>query len=159
MAELRSVSSTACKSKVERLITFSTSAVAVCCCNDFAQFIEQPRILDGDDGLGCEAAEKIDLLFGERPNLLAEDRDLPDEALVLEHGYIEHGSRTCEIEHGEFFRVARKRKIGANIGHLDGLLGRSHTSNSRARIYLYHGLTSSCLGERRWGAVEGDGSI
>ena len=33
-ADSTSVSSTACRSKVERLITLSTSAVAVCCCSD-----------------------------------------------------------------------------------------------------------------------------
>ena len=50
-ADLTSVSSTACRSNVERLITLSTSAVAVCCCSDFAQLVEQARVLDGDDGL------------------------------------------------------------------------------------------------------------
>ena len=33
-ADSTSVSSTACRSKVERLMTLSTSAVAVCCCRD-----------------------------------------------------------------------------------------------------------------------------
>ena len=32
-------------------MTLSTSAVAVCCCRRFAQLVEQPSILDGDDGL------------------------------------------------------------------------------------------------------------
>ena len=39
---------------VERLMTFSTSAVAVCCCSRFTQLVEQPRVLDGDDGLSGE---------------------------------------------------------------------------------------------------------
>ena len=34
IAESRSVSNTACKSNAVRLITFKTSAVAVCCCSD-----------------------------------------------------------------------------------------------------------------------------
>ncbi len=33
-ADSTSVSSTGCRSKVERLMTLSTSAVAVCCCRD-----------------------------------------------------------------------------------------------------------------------------
>ena len=33
-ADSTSVLSTACRSKVERLMTLSTSAVAVCCCSD-----------------------------------------------------------------------------------------------------------------------------
>ena len=39
-------------------MTLSTSAVAVCCCSEFAQLVEQPRILDGDHGLGGEGLYK-----------------------------------------------------------------------------------------------------
>ena len=48
-------------------MTFSTSAVAVCCCSDstVAQLVEQPRILDGDDGLGGEVLHELDLFVGE----------------------------------------------------------------------------------------------
>ena len=35
-------------------MTWSTSDVAVCCSSDCLQFIEQPRVLDGNDGLRCE---------------------------------------------------------------------------------------------------------
>ena len=40
-------------------MTLSTSEVAVCCSSDReivvrAQLVEQPRVLDGDDGLGGE---------------------------------------------------------------------------------------------------------
>ena len=38
-ADSTSVSSTVCRSNVERLMTLSTSAVAVCCCKRFAQVI------------------------------------------------------------------------------------------------------------------------
>ena len=37
----------------------------------FAQLVEQPRVLDGDDGLGSEILHQFDLLFGEGPNFLA----------------------------------------------------------------------------------------
>ena len=36
-----------------------------------AQFIEQPRVLDGDDGLSGEVLDQRDLLVGEGSNLLA----------------------------------------------------------------------------------------
>ena len=61
-------SSTACRSKVERLITLSTSAVAVCCCKRFAQLVEQAGVLDRDDGLVGEVGDQLDLLIGERSN-------------------------------------------------------------------------------------------
>ena len=67
-----SVSSTVCRSKVERLMTLSTSAVAVCCCSDFAQLVEQPRVLDGDDCLGGEILYQLDLLVREREHLLCD---------------------------------------------------------------------------------------
>src|SRR5262245_50136291 len=34
------------------------------------QLVEQPRVLDGDDGLGSEASHQLDLLVGERANFL-----------------------------------------------------------------------------------------
>ena len=36
----------------------------------FAQLVEQPRVLDGDDGLGSEVLYQSYLFIGERPNLL-----------------------------------------------------------------------------------------
>ena len=35
-----------------------------------AQLVEQPRVLDGDDGLGCEVRDQLDLLVGERTHLM-----------------------------------------------------------------------------------------
>src|SRR6516164_4902128 len=40
-----------------------------------SRFIQQPRILDGDDGLCGEVLHELDLLVGERPNFLAVDCD------------------------------------------------------------------------------------
>ena len=75
-----------CKSNAERLMTLSTSAVAVCCCSRFAQFVEQPRVLDGDDGLGGEILDQLDLLFGEWPDLLAVDDMAPISSSSLSIG-------------------------------------------------------------------------
>ena len=51
-------------------MTLSTSAVAVCCCSDSRQivgarlhFVEQPRILDGDDRLIGEGAQQFDRAY------------------------------------------------------------------------------------------------
>ena len=35
----------------------------------FAQLIEQARVLDGDDGLGGEVRDQLDLLVGNGPHL------------------------------------------------------------------------------------------
>ena len=50
-----------------------------------AQLVEQPRVLDGDDGLGGEVRDQLDLLVGERAHLLAVDGDGADQLVVLEH--------------------------------------------------------------------------
>src|SRR5262252_1820382 len=41
----------------------------------FAQFVEQPRILDGDHGLVGEILYQVDLFVGERPHLLTKNED------------------------------------------------------------------------------------
>src|SRR5262249_34107058 len=43
-----------------------------------AQLIEQPRVLDGDDGLRGEALEEPDLFLGEGLDLLASGGDLAE---------------------------------------------------------------------------------
>ena len=44
-----------------------------------AQFLEQPRVLDGDHRLLGEVGDEIDLLVGEWPDFLAVDRDGADQ--------------------------------------------------------------------------------
>ena len=64
------------------MMTFSTSAVAVCCSSvrsSRAQFVEQPRVLDGDDGLRGEVCDQLNLFVGEGTNFLAVDFDDADQ--------------------------------------------------------------------------------
>ena len=49
------------------------------------QFIEQPRVLDGDDGLGGEVRQQCNLLICEGANLLAVDGDGSYQHVFLEH--------------------------------------------------------------------------
>src|SRR5262249_48509803 len=58
------------------------------------QFVEQPRVLDGDDGLGGEVLQQLDLLVGERLDLLAIDDDRTDQLIVFEHRHPEVRART-----------------------------------------------------------------
>ena len=54
----------------------------------FAKLAEQPRVLDGDDGLRGEVLDQLNLLVGERAHLLTVDDDYTDQVLILEqrHG-------------------------------------------------------------------------
>ena len=85
-ADSVNVLSTGCRSKVERLMTLSTSAVAVCCWRRFAQLVEQPRVLDGDDRLRSEVLDQLDLLIGEWPHFLAINEIAPTSSSSLSIG-------------------------------------------------------------------------
>ena len=76
-------------------MTRSTSAVAVCCssasvtggCSPAArvallQLLEQPGVLDGDDGLVRERLQQRDLLLGERADLEAVQHQHTDRPAV-----------------------------------------------------------------------------
>src|SRR5262249_49264876 len=49
----------------------------------FPQFVEQPRILDGDDGLRSKILHQRNLLFGKRSNFLAVDAENSDCLLTF----------------------------------------------------------------------------
>src|SRR5262249_40828506 len=54
-----------------------------------AQFVEQAGILNGNDGLGGEVLEQLDLFVGERPHLLTKNDDRTHQRVVLDHRYHE----------------------------------------------------------------------
>ena len=93
----RAYSSTACRSNVDRLIDLRTSAVAVCCMKRLAQFVEQTRVLDGDDGLLGETADQLNLLLGERPHLLAVNGDCTNGLLLFQHWHHEQRADAADI--------------------------------------------------------------
>ena len=67
-------------------MTLSTSAVAVCCCNDSPQLVEQSKhVLDSDDGLGRKVLHKFDLFVGEGANLLTINSKHTDQLVLLKH--------------------------------------------------------------------------
>src|SRR5262249_16795189 len=83
----------------------------------FAQLIEQPRILDGNDGLGGEVLHQLNLLIGEWPYLLSVDNDDADQFGFLEHRYAKKGAGTAEHSRG-----GRYVRFGRNIGTVQQLL-------------------------------------
>ena len=59
------------------------------------QFVEQPRILDSDDGLSSEVLNQLDLLVGEWAHLLAVDENGADQLVVLKHGHCKTDPRAA----------------------------------------------------------------
>ena len=131
-ADIVHVSSTVCKSKVERLITLSTSAVAVCCCSDSAQLIEQAGVLDGNDSLLGEIGHQFDLLVRERADLLAKDGDGADEVARVEHRHVDDCASTGEVGDGDDRWIALKvRRLRPKIVGVRYLLGPGDMSKTR----------------------------
>src|SRR5262249_5449275 len=87
-----------------------------------AQLVEQPSILDGDDGLVSKVRDKLDLLVGESLSLLAIDIDSADQAVLLEHRDHENRASACEVRQGEkhwvAFEVRPPRPNILDVGNL-----------------------------------------
>ena len=138
-------------------MTLSTSAVAVCCCKRFAQLVEQPRVLDGDDGLRGEVLHQRDLLIGEWSYLLPINTDDADQNIVLQHRHVDNGSVAPELNARHDERIAIDirlylRHIG-DVSHFP-CFGNMVKAGSRRRIR--HGLVPVLLGQFRWRVVERD---
>jgi hypothetical protein len=77
----------------------------------FAQLIEQPGVLDGDDSLGGEVCDQRNLLFSKREYFLLIDANGTDQFAFLEHWHHDKRSNPGHIDardnHRVAFRVAR----------------------------------------------------
>src|SRR5262245_37909894 len=87
-----------------------------------AQLVEQARILDGDDGLRSEVLHQLDLLVGERSNVLVEYPDPTHQPLVLDHRHDQQGADAAEVNPGDGQRIAIEiGSIGAIVGDVDDI--------------------------------------
>ena len=111
-------------------MTLSTSLVAVWYSSNscrsrgaLAQFGEQPRILHRDHRLRREVLQQRDLLVGERPHLLAIERDDAEHAIVLAQRH--HQARCGRRRDRPARAVAGRRSdrlLGRQIGDMDDAL-------------------------------------
>ncbi len=145
VALTRIESNTAFRSPCELLMTLSTSAVAVCCCSwNFAQLAEQPRILDGDDGLRGEILDQLDLLVGEWLHLLPIHINGADKLVVFEHWHRYKCPHACGFDkRNDAVVFSDVGRIGPEVGDVDNLLGIGDTieGNSRIVFQLNHTIT------------------
>ena len=94
----------------------------------FAQLIEQPGVLDGNDGLSRKVFHQLNLLVGEWADLLAVYDDSADQLIVLEHRHSDRGSRTAELDRRSLDCLCR---VVGGVGHL---LRLQDATDKRARI-------------------------
>jgi hypothetical protein len=122
-----------------------------------AQLVEQPRVLDGDDGLLGEVADQLDLLIGEGAHLLPVDVDVADQLAFLEHRHQQQGAGTGQLDHRDGGRVAvAVGPLRCQILDLDDLLGALHAAETGPRARPHDRLAAPHLGKSRWRVVHGD---
>ena len=119
------VSNTGFRSKAERLITSSTSAVAVCCCRDSPQllgsclnFVEQPRVLDRDHRLVGEGRNQLNLLLGKRLHDTAGQYDNADRGSLAQQRDAEDCPVTAVTRHAQGILGIRKGVGNVNCSPL-----------------------------------------
>src|SRR5205823_14993279 len=89
----------------------------------FAQLVQQPSVLDRDDGLRSEIRNQFDLLVCERANFLTEDTERANELISLEHRHTNCCALAAEFNGCHAIRVPFKiGAVAASIGNVDGLL-------------------------------------
>src|SRR6516164_1810967 len=102
--------------RVDRLGNFSERAQLLDRARELrragAQLAQQPRVLDGDDGLGGKILHQGNLLVGKQPEFLPKDDDTADQYVVLEHRHAKRGTRTAELDYHAGFSA------GIPVDHL-----------------------------------------
>src|SRR5215510_8706962 len=115
-ADSVSVSSTVCRSKVERLITLSTSAVAVCCCRDSRSSLSR-RVFS-------MAMTAWLAKFWTSSIFLAVNTDHADQLVFLKQRDYDEGAGTPEVGKSSGVWVALEVRLGhsqiIDVHHLSG---------------------------------------
>jgi hypothetical protein len=121
-----------------------------------AQFVEQPSVLDGDDGLRGEALHQLDLLGGEGPHLLAVNADRADQVIVLQHRHDDDRTRTTEISEGGSCRITLEvRRLCLKVFDVHHLFRPDDLGMAASRMGT-HRFAPSSLGKCRRYIVESD---
>src|SRR6185437_10505401 len=118
----------------------------------FAQLAQQPRILDGDNGLRGEILHQLDLLLGKREHLLTVNGDRADRFVFLEHRNHKQGTNAGDFDAGDRQRVALQvRWVGTHICNLDrpALLGSARQENVPTTGAVYRSA-APLLDPGRW---------
>ena len=92
--------------------------------------VEQPYVLDRDDGLVGEGGDQFDLLVGERLNVEPRRHQDADELPVAQQRHAQHSA--------VLFQAARQWQgqlgIGVGVRDMDGFASKHHTADDRRPI-------------------------
>ena len=90
----------------------------------FAQFAEQARVLDGDDGLSSEVLHQLNLFVGERPHFLAIYGDRANQLVLFEHWHRHKAPCAHGFDESNDAAVFPDvGLIGPEVGYVDNLFG------------------------------------
>ncbi|MGC2080350.1 MAG: hypothetical protein WA728_30920 [Xanthobacteraceae bacterium] len=114
----------------------------------FAQFVKQPRVLDGDDGLSGKVSHKLYLFLSEWPHLLSEDGNCAKQLVVLEHWHNEQRSSAGHVDHGNKRRVLFEvERLRFHVGDLQHLLRGGNACKWVVWASFYYRMTAAVFDE------------
>ena len=100
------------------------------------QLVEQPRVLNGDDGLRGEVGDQLDLLVGKRANLLSENDECTDELVVFEHRHAQSAA-LASLNGRDKYRIALEvSAVARGIRYVDDLFGREDAAKDGVRTWV-----------------------
>src|SRR6516165_2793418 len=148
------VSSTICRSKAERLMTLSTSAVAVCCWRDSVRsFVRWRSSLSSrvfSMAITACLAKLLTSDASERSDLLAVDNNGANQLVFFDHRNGKHCPCACEL--GKLRSGCARRSIGitqlvVDIADLKCLLRRQRASERCFGVRADHWIAPSRFGK------------
>ena len=120
------------------------------------QLVQQPGILDGNDGLIGEVFDQFDLLVGEWSNFLAIDGNRADQAILFQHWYVDMGPYTPKLNRSNNCRRA-SFNVGLGCRHVRDVrdLPRfGKTAKAAARRGMDYRLAAELFSKRTWRVVK-----
>src|SRR5215467_4832356 len=100
-----------------------------------AQFFQQPRVLNGDDGLGGEVRYELNLLLCKSSYLLTKNCNCADQFTFLEHRNGQNCSNASLLD-GPAKRIINWiSRIGQYVGDMDGRFCLNHAADSCTRTW------------------------
>ena len=105
-------------------MTLSTSAVAVCCWSDSRSSLSNRVFSIAMTAWAAKFVHQLNLLVGERTDLLAIDGNCADQLALLEHWHRHEAAGALELRQGNDSAVfSDVGLIGAEVGNVDNLFG------------------------------------
>src|SRR5262249_52624780 len=122
------------------------------------QLVEQPRILDGDDGLGGEICHQLNLLVREGTSFLTIDGDGSNQFIVFEHRHTDVGPNATKFDRGDGWGIAFEITLSpGEVGALDRLL-RCNTRLKAGTPARMDQTAPAFLSKRLWHVVRRNGA-